>query len=156
MANEQRSKVWVDQFQTKLTLRICAYLGLFLIVLTNFLFGWRLWAEGPGNPAEQFVRMLRDYLPVWISLAALVVVVGWDAIRFTHRLVGPLVRFRQVFKDLARGEPVRPIKLRDGDYLTDLRDDVNEMLAAFQRRGIDVLKPADPAAEGAKQQRASA
>ncbi len=45
MSNEQRTKVWVDSFQTKLTLRIVGYLVVFLLVLTNFLFGWRLWQE---------------------------------------------------------------------------------------------------------------
>ncbi len=144
MSNEQRTKVWVDGFQTKLTLRIVGYLVLFLLVLTNFLFGWRLWQEGPGNPAEQFGRMLRDYLPVWICLLTLVPVLGWDAIRFTHRLVGPLARFRQTIQDVTQGQPVRPMKLRPGDHLTDLRDDVNRMLESLQRRGLHVLKPVDP------------
>ena len=49
MGDEQRTKVWVDQFQTKMTLRIAAYLVIFLAVLFNFLFAWRLWVEGPGN-----------------------------------------------------------------------------------------------------------
>jgi hypothetical protein len=151
MSNEQRTKVWVDGFQTKLTLRIAAYLGVFLLVLVNFLFSWRLWQEGPGDPFEQFGRMLRDYLPVWICLLALVPVIGWDAIRFTHRLVGPLVRFRQTIRDVAHGEPVRPIKLRTGDYLTEFRDDVNQLLESLQRRGLPVLKPVDPANEDGSQ-----
>ena len=144
MNNKQRTKVWVDGFQTRLTLRIGAYLVLFSIVLINFLFAWRLWQEGPGDPIEQFGRLLRDYLPVWLCMLTLVPVMAWDAIRFTHRLVGPLVRFRQTFQDIARGEPVRPLKLRPADYLTDLRDDLNQMLESLQRRGVPVLKPIDP------------
>jgi methyl-accepting chemotaxis protein len=141
MGDEQRKKVWIDRFQTKLTLRIGTYLVLFLIVLTNFVFGWRLWVEGPGNPWYQFVSMLHDYLPVGICLIVLVPVMAWDAIRFTHRIVGPLVRFRRAMQEIARGDPVRPIKLREGDYLNDLRDDFNQMLEALQRRGVPVLKP---------------
>jgi hypothetical protein len=144
MSDEQRTKIWVDRFQTRLALRICGYLGIFLVVLLNFLFAWRLWQEGPGDPAEQFGRMLRDYLPFWICLLALVPVIAWDAIRFTHRLVGPLVRIRQTVRDVAAGEPVRPIRLRDGDYLTEFRDDFNAMLDALQRRGAAVLKPRAP------------
>jgi methyl-accepting chemotaxis protein len=154
MSDEQRTKIWVDRFQTRLTWRIGGYLVLFLVVLLNFLFGWRLWQEGPGDPIEQFVRMVRDYLPVWIVLLALVPVMAWDAIRFTHRLVGPLQRFRQTIRDIAQGEPVHLVKLRTGDYLIDLRDDVNQMLESLQRRGFTVLKPVDPSQD--EDQRASA
>ena len=72
---------------------------------------------------------------------------AWDAIRFSHRLVGPLVRFRRTMQEVTRGEPVRPIKLREGDHLLDLRDDFNEMLDSLQRRGLPVLKPNDPATD---------
>jgi len=144
MADEQRTQVWVDHFQTKLTLRIGAYLVVFLAVLFNSLFAWRLWVEGSSHPGEQAMRLLLDYMPVWICLLILVPVMAWDAVRFSHRLVGPLVRFRRTMQDVARGEPVRLIKLREGDYLTDLRDDVNEMLEALQRRGLPVLKPTHP------------
>jgi hypothetical protein len=145
MSQEDRKRVWVDTFQTWLTLRIGSYLVLFLLVLMNFLFAWRLWQEGPGNPWDQFVRMLRDYLPVGICLLILVPIMAWDAIRFSHRLVGPVVRFRRAAQDIARGEPVRLLKLREGDYMTEFRDDFNAMLEALQRRGVAVLKPGDPA-----------
>src|SRR5581483_6824108 len=98
---------------------------------------------------------LGDYLPAIFCLVLLVPVMAWDAIRFTHRLVGPLVRFRHTMKELTRGETVRPIKLREGDYLLDLRDDFNEMLESLQRRGVAVLNPHDPEADD-KAQRTSA
>jgi hypothetical protein len=151
MNNEQRTKVWVDHFQTRLTIRMVAYLLLSLFVLVNFLFGWRMWQEGTADPVGQFVRTLSDYLPVWICLLALAPVMVLDAIGFTHRLVGPLVRFRQVFQDVANGVPVRPIKLRSGDHLGELRDDVNRMLESLHRRGLPVLKPVDPTEEESKQ-----
>ena len=133
MKDNERTKVWIDQFQTRLALRIGLYLVLFLVVLVNFLFAWRLWQEGPGDLGEQFARMLRDHLPVGICLLVLVPVMAWDAIRFSHRIVGPMVRFRRTMQAIARGETVRPIKLRKDDYLNDLRDDFNQMLEALQR-----------------------
>jgi nitrogen fixation/metabolism regulation signal transduction histidine kinase len=77
----------------------------------------------------------------------LVPVLAWDTIRMSHRLVGPLVRFRKTMEAIADGEPVRPIKLRDGDYLTDLRDEFNRMLESLQKRGVPVMMPVDPAKE---------
>ena len=103
---------------------------------------------------RQFVEVIRANIPVIVCILILVPVMAWDAIRFTHRLVGPMVRFRATMQAIARGEPVRPIKLRDGDYLDDLRDDFNKMLEELQKRGVPVLKPADPAKDETSKQTA--
>jgi hypothetical protein len=141
---EERKKVWVDPFQTKLSMRIGGYLVVFLVVFCNCLFAWKMIEEGPLDPWQQFLDTLRTHLPVFICLLVLVPVMAWDSIRFSHKLVGPLVRFRKTLQEMTDGEPVRPIKLRDGDYLTELRDDFNKMLEELQKRGVPVLKPADP------------
>lgn len=141
---EERKKVWVDPFQTKLSLRIGGYLVVFFVVFCNCLFAWKMIEEGPINPWQQFLETMKVYLPVFICLLILVPIMAWDTIHFSHKLVGPLVRFRKTLQDMADGEPVRPIKLREGDYLLELRDDFNQMLEELQKRGVPVLKPADP------------
>lgn len=144
---EERKKVWVDTFQTQLTLRIGGYLVLFFVVFFNLLYAWRMLWEGPIDPWGQFLETLQTNAPALVLLLVLVPVMAWDSVRFTHRLVGPMVRFRKTMQAIADGEPVRPIKLREGDYLTDLRDDFNRMLEELQRRGVPVIKPVDPAAD---------
>jgi hypothetical protein len=139
--SDDRKKVWVDEFQTRLIYRIALYLVFFVVCLSNLLFIWRLIAEGRGNPLEQYARVFIDYAPAFLCLAVLLPVMAWDTIRFSHRLVGPLVRFRKAMQDLAAGQPVRAIKLREGDFLGDLRDDFNKMLEALQRQGVPALKP---------------
>ena len=155
MSKEERKKVWIDPFQTKLTVRIAGYLVIFLIVLCNFLFTWKMLEEGPVSPFAQFVDMISNYLPVFVCLVVLVPVMAWDAIRFSHRLVGPMVRFRKTMQAIADGEAVRPIKLREGDYLTDLRDDFNKMLEQLQKQGLPVLKPIDPTPEADTQKKSA-
>ena len=145
--SEERKKVWVDPFQTKLTLRIAGYLVVFFFVFSNLLFAWKMWDEGPVDPWGQFVDTLRSNVPVFVVLMVLVPVMAWDTIKFSHRLVGPLVRFRKTMQAISDGETVRPLKLREGDYLTELRDDFNKMLEELQKRGIPVIKPADPASQ---------
>jgi methyl-accepting chemotaxis protein len=147
MGHEERKRVWVDHFQTRLMWRIIGYLGLFLVVLVNFLFAWKLMLEGVHDPLGQWLEMFRDYLPVAVCLLLLVPAMAWDAIRFSHRLLGPMVRFRRTMQSIARGELVPPIKLRQGDHLTELRDDFNIMLDALQRRGVPILKPTVTAEE---------
>ena len=151
--SEDRKRVWVDAFQTKLTYRIAGYLAVFFIVFSNLLFAWKLLEEGPIDPWGQLVATLRSNMPVFVLLLFLVPVMAWDTVRFSHRLVGPLVRFRKTMQDIAECEAVHPIKLRDADYLTDLRDDFNKMLEELQKRGIPVIKPTDPAEEGAAQKK---
>jgi hypothetical protein len=141
MTNEERKRVWVDPYQTRLVWRIAGYLVLFLAVLFNFLFVWKLVCEGATDPLGQFLDLFREYRPVVVCLLILVPIMAWDAVRFTHHLVGPLVRFRQSIHHIAQGEAVPPIKLRKGDYLNDLRDEFNQMLESLQRRGVPVLKP---------------
>lgn len=144
---EERKAIWIDKFQTTLSIRIGGYLVVFLVVLCNFLFAWKMLDEGPVQPLEQFFSMLREYLPVFVCLIVLVPVIAWDAICFSHRLVGPVVRFRKTIQAIAAGEPVRPIKLRDGDYLTEMRDEFNTMLEELQRQGVPVIKPVASAPE---------
>lgn len=144
MSHDDRKRVWVHEFQTRLTLRIAGYLVLFLGVLVNFLFAWQLFTGGLENPGTRFVEMLRTYLPVLLCLIVLVPVMAWDAMRFTHRLVGPLVRLRRAMQEVAGGTAVPPVRFRQGDYLDEVRDDFNGMLESLQRRGLPVLKPAIP------------
>jgi hypothetical protein len=156
VSQEQRTKVWIDHFQTRLTLRIGLYLLAFVVVLANSLLAWKMIEDGPGNLVQQALEMLNKHLAVWVCLFLLVPVLAWDAIRFTHRIVGPIVRFRRAVRDIARGEPVRPIKLRAGDFLSEFRDEFNDMLIALERRGVAVLKPLDPSAEPTDSQRTPA
>lgn len=151
---EDRKKVWIHEFQTKLLIRIGLYCLIFLVTLMNLLFVWRLLADGPGNPLEQYRQFLVDYAPMLACLAVLVPIMAWDAVKFSHRLLGPLYRFRKTVQSIADGEPVRPIKLRQRDYLTEFRDDFNRMLESLQKQGVQVIKPNDPAEEQRQQQTA--
>ncbi len=140
---EDRKKVWIDGFQTKLLWRTFLYWLIYTVSLWNLLFVWRLLEEGPGNPLEQYFNFFLDFYPALVVFVLVFPVLAYDAIKFSHRLVGPLYRFRRTMQAVADGEPVRLIKLRDGDFLTEMRDDFNRMLETLQRQGVPALKPAD-------------
>jgi hypothetical protein len=142
---DERNKVWIHTVQTKLFLRMGGYWLITQVGLWNLVFVWRLLQEGPGDPLEQYVRVLSDFAPVLVGSLVLLPVLVWDCVRFAHRVVGPIYRFRKTVQAIAAGDPVRPVRLRQGDFLAEMRDDLNRMLEALQRRGLPVLKPADPA-----------
>jgi hypothetical protein len=133
---DERSRIWVHRFQSKLLLRVVAYWFLYQFSLWNCLFTWRLLAEGKGNLLEQYGRFCLDYYPMLLCFLVLVPFFAWDAVRFSHRLVGPIVRFRRAMQAIAAGQPVQPIRLREGDYLVELQQDFNVMLAALEQRGL--------------------
>ncbi len=68
----------------------------------------------------------------------------WDVVRVTHRVAGPLVRFRECLKALSRGEHVPFVRIRKGDYLVDMERAFNEYLAT--------LPEPTPVAEGPSSQ----
>ena len=52
----------------------------------------------------------------------------------SHKIAGPLFRFKQVVKELASGNFTNQVRLRKGDQLQDFADEFNEMLAAVRER----------------------
>ena len=49
-------------------------------------------------------------------VVALILMSVLDAVRISHRVVGPLRRFRKAIRAITAGEEVELIQLRDGDY----------------------------------------
>jgi hypothetical protein len=77
-------------------------------------------------------------------IGASVVYVGllfiFDAVRLSHRVVGPLYRFRKTIQAITAGEEVERVSLRKDDFLQELKDDINEMLRVLQERGAVQIK----------------
>ncbi len=144
---ERRKRTLIEQFQYKLIARMAAYWAIYQLTLWNFLFSWRLLEEGPGNLADQLGRFLRESYPMLICFAILVPAFVWDAVRFYHRVAGPIYRLRKTVQDVLDDKAVRAIRLRKGDELTELADDVNAMLAVLAKRGAITLIGPGPTAE---------
>jgi methyl-accepting chemotaxis protein len=145
----QRKKIWIDRFQTSLSVRIAAYCVLYqaavwlLVGIERSIFAALEAIVGPGVAGGCF-----------LFLASAVVLLGflfvYDAVRFAHRIVGPLYRFRKTLKAIAAAEELELVNLRQGDFLLEMRDDFNEMIRALEQRGAVTLKTAD-AGRDAKQ-----
>jgi sensor histidine kinase YesM len=145
----KRKKVWIDRFQTRLSLRIGLYFILYqVLVWAVAVISRHLTIELEGALGEAAAV---PYLAFSILTAVLLSLMFiYDAVRFTHRFVGPLYRFRETLKAVASGEEVALIRLRQGDHLLEMKDEFNEMLKALEQRGAVVLKP-QPARQDMKQ-----
>lgn len=137
--HEKRKKVWIDRFQTLLFWRIGLYfffyqLGVWFLVVLERHISTTL-GQVIGNDNAAFFMFI---------LIGIVIYVGalftYDAVKFAHRLVGPLVPFRKTMQAIRDGEEVGLVQLRKDDLLHDMKDEFNEMLQALEQRGAIVLK----------------
>jgi hypothetical protein len=137
---EKRKKVWIDRLQTLLSIRLALYFVLYQVTV------WLLFAI-ERNMSEALGRVfgqewaLSSYLLTGVPAALLGALFVWDAVRMLHRVVGPLVRIRRAIKAVTDGEALTPIALREGDHLQELKDELNAMLDALERRGAVALTP---------------
>jgi nitrogen fixation/metabolism regulation signal transduction histidine kinase len=148
---EKRKKIWIDRFQTYLSLRIAFYFILYQVAV------WSLFAI----ERNLFAAMEETVGPAGVALCFFILVVSvlllgilfiLDAVKLTHRIVGPLYRFRKTIQALAAGEEVDPVTLRKDDFLQEMREDFNAMLRALEQRGVVVLKTPEAKKEQDKEQ----
>jgi hypothetical protein len=78
----------------------------------------------PGVLMEVLAMSLAFLLPVMLCVGVLA----------TFRIAGPVYRFEQYLKQVARGTVSEPCRIRDGDELWDLCDLINEATAPLRHR----------------------
>src|SRR3989338_7239461 len=71
---------------------------------------------------------------VVLELIVLVPIVSWFGVRITHQVAGPLVRIRAAIADMVQGRFDIHIRLRKGDTLTELAEDINRLAESLRNR----------------------
>lgn len=128
-----RKKLFVDpQVQGQLVWRVCLYWLTCLITVTFMVVCYRI-ITGPARPFAWHFQELRVYLgPALVASLIILPLVVVDVIRVSNRFAGPLVRLRRSLRALAKGEPVEPIRFRQGDFWQDFADEFNALLARIK------------------------
>ncbi len=137
--SERRRRKLVDSFQHKLIKRMVIYWVVYQFTLWNLLFCWRLWESGRGDLLQQYGQFCQEFYPMYICFLILAPAFIWDAVKFYHRIAGPILRFKKAARDVAAGRPLRRVRLRKTDELMELQDDFNEMLDTLVKRGAVTL-----------------
>jgi hypothetical protein len=126
-----RKHLFVDpKVQGALVLRVVFYWVVCLITMALIMLCWRLLTNPEKILFMRLDDMWFDYCqPALIASCLLLPMVLMDAIRFSNRFVGPLLRLRRSMRELARGENVKPIAFRDSDYWQELAEEFNAVRA---------------------------
>lgn len=143
-------------------LRMVMYWAIYNFALLSAMVGESLFRVIPevlsgsrDYSLTQFVAEFTDrQSPILLAMSVLCPILIWDMLRYSHRIAGPLYRFRKALTDHIAGGPLQKIKLRDGDMLKDFEETWNEFVLYKQmQEQSQSVTALDAASEIAAQQR---
>jgi hypothetical protein len=136
------------KLQFSILLTSLCHIGLLIAVVTVALFAPLILELNSGKPgsadtsdAARRILYLHDvyWLPVLLSLLA----IGLHSVRSSHRIAGPVYRFRRVCEAMAGGVVPEAVTLRKGDQLHAEMDVVNAMLETWRLVVADAKENAE-------------
>lgn len=150
----RRRRLIVQGFHARFVITQLLWLILALALLTMALLmptGMSLLGRsGPADALSLADRFLFLHRVVWPLIAGFFLLSVVILVLTTHRVAGPLYRFRQIFRDVGRGRLTVPVTTRAGDYLTEEAADLNSMLKATRERINRAKRDAAVAADEAE------
>ena len=135
----KRRRVLVDRFQYRL---IWISAGHFALVLFVFLAAMmtplliKLDDEGATFIEKDRVAdvLLFFHEQLWLPLIAVFLLLLVHSLSVSHRIAGPLYRFRAVYKSLAGGNLAIRANIRKSDYLHADAAALNELIESLEKR----------------------
>jgi methyl-accepting chemotaxis protein len=110
-----------------LTLLLCIGAGLFVPLYFQI--------SDPTLPPEQLGQIadmvLYIHSRLWPVVLAIFIILSVHSIRISHKIAGPLYRFRAIFKQIAQGEISGSFRIRKGDFLANEKLRLEEMMQAL-------------------------
>ncbi len=102
------------------------------------------WVE-KEEVANQFLAL---HTKLWPPLLAILVLLSIHLVVFSHRIVGPLVRFRMIFKAIAEGNLTVRSTIRKHDYLQKEADCIQEMVSSLRMKVKGIEEQSGEVREG--------
>ena len=146
--NKTKRRIYfIDKkFQTRFIIKFCL-----LVIASGLLTGGILYFISSKSTTVSIinsrvvVRSTADYLlPMLIqTIAVSLVIIGifaiWLTLLISHKLSGPLYRFKKVMRSLGEGDFTVDFKIRDADQLQDLAEEFNIMIKKV-REELSIIK----------------
>ena len=142
-----RKRVWVNGLiQGRVLTYVSMYWVMYHLLLLHATFLYNIYHNRDtmllGNDALPITvvygQFLNEHLGFVCCAAFVLPVILFDALWFSHRVVGPLYRIRLALQQIAAGVEVSPVRLRRGDYLNELADVVNDVRESIRELRADV------------------
>jgi len=140
----RRRRILIDRFQYRLLVINLLYFCTILLIFATALFLpliLELHSDSILKQAEAASEFLSLHARVWPALFLVFVLLAFHSIFVSHRIVGPLYRFRTTFQAVAGGDLSVRATLRKHDYLEKESESVNQMIASLQAKVQDIEGP---------------
>src|SRR5262245_6239331 len=143
---KHRGRLFVHPaFQGRLMFRMTAYWAVYHVVLFHLLFVFNLFSElisaAVGAPSatilQRYSNFALDHVSIPVCFLVTLPIFLRYTLRFSHRLVGPFIRFRDVMTDMVQGKRVQEITLRRSDLPSDLLAAFNTLIKQWNARSGD-------------------
>lgn len=125
---------------------------IYMLLLALFIFTPLAYRMENETLSSEIIRVGKDYLSlhehVWPAILLLLVLVGFQSIRVSHRVAGPVYGFKAAIKSIRMRNLSDKLALRKGDFLYDLMEEINEMRSSL-REAVQELKNKDDTLRGA-------
>ena len=120
----KRRRLWVEPpLQIRLMVRMTLYLVACSLFLFHVAFLYQVIANVPEVLARGVVAFYIEFItrqqPMLVALIAVLPILIYDMFKFSHRIAGPLYRFRMTMEGMVAGKPTKPVKFRQRDLLHD-------------------------------------
>jgi signal transduction histidine kinase len=119
--------------------------------IQNAAFGDGALQFGKVNPYEVISQVSYQIVTrVTMILLVTLFVIAAYGIKFLHRVAGPIYRCRKTLITLNQGKVPDPIRLRSGDFFTEVADEINrqsEIWAGEVRKKEELVRQIDALAK---------
>jgi methyl-accepting chemotaxis protein len=109
-----------------------AFTGLTIFGTTFLLMGEKLASVYPQGRLVPIFQSV--YFWAFVGLLAVLPVIFWGSIVFSHRIAGPLPKIYRVLANIGEGNFDIKLTLRKHDELRELADVINEMAKKLRER----------------------
>ena len=133
------------KLQGSLILHGITYGGLVLLAVSVGMFSPLVWGLGTAGMEagyeEQAIVMLYLHERFWLLAAMCLVIIVLGAVRFSHRVAGPMVRYKRNLRLFASGRLPPPLRTRRADFLKAEVGCLNQAVVGIGER-VDAIRRA--------------
>lgn len=127
----RRVKKYIDrQTQKRLTFIVIINALFYIALLALFIFVPLAYRIYSGEVTPEIQEAANAFLALhehfWPAILLVLIVVGFHSIQFSHRLAGPVYRFRQTLRQMQERDFSVQTTLRKKDFFSEMMDEMNE------------------------------
>lgn len=141
-----RRRYVVDwKLQGSLCLHGLLYGALVMVAMVGGIFVPLIWNLGDAQSpyyGEQAIVMLYLHERMWFLVLLCALIVAVSALKMSHRIAGPLVRYKRNLRLIADGKLPPALRTRPGDYLQEEVACLNHAVRGVRQR-VDAIRAAE-------------